>query len=164
MPVHDERTVDMHAKNLSALWEHYRGRVTTGAGFGRRTLLRSGTGAAVVSVVGIGGLFELLGSREAIAAGAVIPLVGVTREPFMDPDETPHRHTFTANFHVTDVSPTAIVGDVRGRTGRVISTGDEREEHHFHLISMQGVSLEQVLQTGPENNESGEHTHEASIE
>jgi hypothetical protein len=56
------------------------------------------------------------------------------------------------------------MGTVVGRRGRMISTGSEREEQHFHLISMENVSLEQVLQTGPENNESGEHTHEVSIE
>ena len=155
----------MDPKNLSTLWEQYRSRVATGAGFGRRTFLRSGTGAAAVSLVGIGGLLELLTTGEAIAAGTVvIPIVGVTREPFRDPDETPHRHTFSVQFHVTDVSETAVVGNVVGRTARVISTGSDKEEQHFHLISMQGVSLEQVLLSGPENNESGEHTHEVSIE
>jgi hypothetical protein len=154
--------------NLSALWEQYRSGVLTVARFGRRTFLRSGTGVAAVSVVGIGGLLELLAPDEAIAAGVMpgtaIPIIGVTREPFMDPDETPHRHTFSARFYVTDVSETAVVGNVVGRTERVISTGAEVEEQHFHLISMQGVSLEQVLLSGPENNESGEHTHEVSIE
>jgi hypothetical protein len=157
----------MDPKNLSALWEQYRNRVATGAQFGRRMFLRSGTGAAAVSVVGVGGLLELLATGEAIAApktGIVIPIIGVTREPFKDPDETPHRHTFSVQFHVTDVSDTAVVGNVVGRTERVISTGSETEEQHFHLISMQGVSLEQVLLSGPENNESGEHMHEVSIE
>jgi hypothetical protein len=149
---------------LSALWEKYRGRVATGSGFGRRAFLRSGTGIAAVSAVGISGLLELLANREAIAAGNVIPIVGVTREPFMAPDETPHRHTFSVRFHVTDVSDTAIMGIVVGRTESVISTGSETEEQHFHLIPAQSVSLEQLVLSGPENGEAGEHTHEVSIE
>jgi hypothetical protein len=108
---------------LSALWEKYRGRVATGSGFGRRAFLRSGTGIAAVSAVGISGLLELLANREALAAGNVIPIVGVTREPFMAPDETPHRHTFSVRFHVTDVSDTAIMGIVVGRTESVIARG-----------------------------------------
>ena len=149
---------------LSALWAQYRTRVATGPQIGRRVLLRSGTGIAVVSAVGMSGLLELLTNREALAAGMVIPLVGVTREPFMDPEETPHRHTFSAHFVVTDVSETAIMGTVSGRTGRVISTGSEDEEQHFHVIPAQDVSLEQLILTGPENNEEGEHTHQVSIE
>jgi hypothetical protein len=149
---------------LSALWEHWRNRAAARSGISRRALLRSGTGIAAVSAVGIGGLLELLANREAIAAGMVIPIVGVTREPFMDPDETPHRHTFSARFHVTDVSDTAIMGTIVGRTERVISTGSDREEQHFHLIPSQSISLEQVILSGPENNESGEHAHEVSIE
>jgi hypothetical protein len=160
----DERKVTMNPNKLSALWEEYRSRVAAGAPFGRRTFLRSGTGAAV-SLAGIGSLLELLAAGEAIAAGTVVvPIIGVTREPFRDPDETPHRHTFSAHFRVTDISDTAIVGNVVGRTERVISTGSEEEEQHFHLISMQGVSLEQLLLSGPENNEPGEHMHEVSIE
>src|SRR5262249_17279294 len=90
-----KRKVSMDPKNLSALWKQSRSRVATGGRLGRRTFLRSGTGAAAVSIVGIGGLLELFATDQAIAAGSVvIPIVGVTREPFMDPDETPHRHTF----------------------------------------------------------------------
>ena len=149
---------------LSALWEQYRTRVAIGPQIGRRALLRSGTGIAAVSVVGISGLLELLMHREAFAAGMVIPLVGVTHEPFMDPDETPHRHTFSARFQVTDVSPTAIMGTISGRTARVISTGSEKEDQHFHIIQAQDVSLEQLILSGPEDNEEGEHAHQVSIE
>jgi len=149
---------------LSALWAQYRTPVATGPRIGRRTLLRSGTGIAAVSAVGMSGLLELLSNREALAAGMVIPLVGVTREPFMDPEETPHRHTFSARFRVTDVSETAIMGTISGRTERVISTGSETEDQHFHIIPAQDVSLEQLVLTGPENNEEGEHTHQVSIE
>ena len=147
---------------LSALWERYRSRVSTGSGFGRRAFLRSGTGIVAVSAVGISGLLELLANREALAVGMVIPIVGVTREPFMDPDETPHRHTFSVRFHVTDVS--TMMGTVVGRTERVISTSSVIEEQHFHLIPAQSVSLEDLILSGPENEEEGEHTHEVSIE
>jgi hypothetical protein len=154
-----------HTKQvLSALWERSRSRGATGSRISRRALLRSSAGSAVVSAVGIGGLLELLANREAIAAGMVIAMVGVTREPFSAPDETPHRHTFSARFQVTDVSDTAIIGTIVGRTARVISTGPVAEEQHFHLIPTQSVSLEDLILSGPENNESGEHTHELSIE
>lgn len=149
---------------LSELWEEYCARGATRFQISRRALLRSSAGGAVVSAVGIGGLLELLANREAIAAGMVIPIVGVTREPFMAPDETPHRHTFSGRFRVTDVSETAIMGTVVGRTQAVISTSAVKEEQHFHLIPSQSISLEQVVLSGPENNESGEHTHELSIE
>ena len=72
-----------HTKQrLLALWEEYRSRGATGSRISRRTLLRSSAGSAVVAAVGIGGLLELLANREAIAAGTVIAIVGVTREPF----------------------------------------------------------------------------------
>ena len=130
----------------------------------RRGLLKSSAGGAVVSAVGVGGLLQLIGNREALAAGMVIPIGGVTREHFMDPEETPHRHTFSVRFHVLDVSATAIMGTVVGRTHAVISTGAEDEEQHFHLIPTQTVSLEQLIVSGPENDEEGEHTHQLSIE
>ena len=149
---------------LAELWEEYRSRGATGSRLSRRALLRSCAGSAVVAAVGIGGLLELVANREAIAAGMVIAIVGVTREPFMAPDETPHRHTFSARFRVTDVSDTAIMGTVVGRTEAVISTSSVKEEQHFHLIQLESVSLEQVILSGPENSESGEHTHELSIE
>ena len=56
------------------------------------------------------------------------------------------------------------MGNVVGHTKAVISTSPVEEEQHFHLISMQNVSLEAVILSGPENNESGEHTHQLSIE
>src|SRR5262245_24522804 len=149
---------------LSELWEKHRSRSGGRFQITRRVLLKSGAGGALVSAVGLGGLLELLANREALAAGLVIPIVGVTREPFMDPDETPHRHTFSVHFGVTDVSPTAILGTVVGRTLRVISTSDVEEEQHFHFISSESVSLEDLILSGPENNESGEHTHQVSIE
>ena len=156
---------DSHTKQrLSALWEEYRSRGITGSRISRRTLLRSSAGGVVVSAVGIGGLLELLANREAIAAGMVIPIVGVTREPFEAPDETPHRHTFSVRFQVTSVSPTAIMGNVVGRTEAVISTSSVTEEQHFHLIEQQGVSLEDLILSGPENNEADEHTHQLSVE
>jgi len=149
---------------LSELWEGYGSRGATRFQISRRALLRSSAGGVMVSAVGIGGLLELLANREAIAAGMVIPIVGVTREPFMAPDETPHRHTFSVRFRVTDVSDTAIMGTAVGRTHAVISTSAVKEEQHFHLIPSQSVSLEQLILTGPEDNESGEHSHQVSIE
>jgi len=156
MNPHDKRAI-------SEVWENC-SRSTTRFQISRRVLLRSSAGGMMVSAVGIGGLLELLANREAIAAGMVIPLVGVTREPFMAPDETPHRHTFSVRFRVTDVSETAIMGTVSGRTQAVISTSAIKEDQHFHLIPSQSVSLEQLILTGPENNESGEHTHQLSVE
>src|SRR5262249_36164697 len=149
---------------LSEAWEDYRSRSTRPFQISRRVLLRSGAGGAVVSAVGIGGLMELLANREAIAAGMVMPIMGITREPFMAPDETPHRHTFQVRFRVTDVSATAIMGTVVGRTMAVISTSGVKEDQHFHLIPSQSVSLEQLILSGTENNEPGEHTHELSVE
>src|SRR5262245_33644438 len=154
-----------HTKQrLSELWEEYCSRGATRGGMSRRALLRSSAGGVLISAVGIGGLLELLANRKALAAGMVLPIVGVTREPFMDPDETPHRHTFSVRFRVTDVGETAIMGTVVGRTQAVISTGADEEEQHFHLIPSQSVSLEELILSGPENNESGEHAHQLSIE
>ena len=113
--------------------------------------------------VGLAGLLELLEHREAIAAGLVIPLVGITREP-NEAEETPHRHTFSVRFRVTDVSPAAIVGDVSGRTARVISTGSVEEDQHFHVIHATGVELEALILSGTENNEPNEHAHLVSLE
>ena len=149
---------------LAKLWQEHRSHGATRFQISRRALLRSSAGGALLSAVGISGLLELLANREAIAAGMVIPIVGVTREPFMAPEETPHRHTFSVRFRVTDVSDTAIMGTVVGRTHAVISTSAIKEEQHFHLVPSQSVSLEQLILTGPENNESGEHTHQVSVE
>jgi len=117
----------------------------------------------VIAGVGLAGLLELLEHREAIAAGTVIPIVGITREPD-EAEETPHRHTFSARFVVTSVSPSAIIGDVSGRTQAVISTGPMREDQHFHVIEGTDVELEALLLSGTENNEPGEHSHLVSIE
>jgi hypothetical protein len=125
--------------------------------------LRYGSGAAVIASAGLAGLLDLLQSRAALAAGIQIGLHGITREPD-EPDETPHRHAFSAVFRVTSISPTAIMGDVSGRTSRVISTGTEREDQHFHLIRGTNVALEALILSGTEDNEPGEHSHLVSLE
>ena len=139
------------------------GRPATGSGITRRALLGYGPGPVMVGGLGLAGALELLDHREALAAGTVIPLVGVTREPDEE-EETPHRHTFSARFRVTSVSPTAIIGDVSGRTEAVISTGSEIEDQHFHLIEGTDVSLESLILSGTENDEPDEHSHQVSIE
>jgi hypothetical protein len=93
----------------------------------------------------------------------VIQIVGITREPDED-EETPHRHTFSARFVVTSVDPSAIVGNVSGRTERVISTGSVKEDQHFHDIEGTDVDLETLISSGTENNEPDEHSHLLSIE
>ena len=147
---------------LSNLAGDHPGRPATGSRISRRALLRYGSGTAVVTG-GLAGLLELLTQREAIAAGTVIPIVGITREPD-EAEETPHRHTFSARFVVTSVSPSAIIGDVSGRTQAVISTGPVREDQHFHVIEGTDVELEALIFSGTENNEPGEHSHLVSIE
>ena len=139
------------------------GSPATGSGISRRALLGFGSGTAVVATIGLTGVLELLEHREALAAGTVIALVGVTREPDEE-EETPHRHTFSARFRVTSVSPTAIIGDVSGRTEAVISTGSENEDQHFHLIEGTDVTLESLILSGTENNEPDEHSHQVSLE
>ena len=148
---------------LSELEEEYHGRAAEGRQVSRRQLLRSVAGNTVVTAVGIGGLLELLASREAIAVGTQITFLGVTRErtPL---SETPHRHRFSINFQVTGVSPSAITGDAVGRADTVISTSATREDQHFHVIRMSNVSLESLVLTGPEDNEPGGHMHLVSIE
>jgi hypothetical protein len=154
-------TTSPHVKHsLLGRWQEHRSRRSTPFRVSRRTLLRSTT---AISVVGVSGLLELLAHREAFAKGMDIHIEGVTREPD-EADETPHRHTFSIHFRVTDVSPSAIVGDVKGRTHAVISTSSTKEEHHVHTIEGTGVSLEDVILSGTENNEPGEHAHEVSIE
>ena len=148
---------------LSKLAEGDPGRPATGSRISRRALLRYGSGTAVVAGVGLAGLLELLEHREAIAAGTVIQLVGMTREPD-EAEETPHRHTFSARFVVTSVSPSTIIGDVSGRTQAVISTGSVKEDQHFHVIQGTGVELEALILSGTENNKPGEHSHPVSIE
>jgi hypothetical protein len=167
--VRDERKVIMSSKLsrteqlLAELEEEYLGRDARGHRISRRELLRSSAGTAVVSAVGIGGLLELLANREAIAAGMVLAIVGVTRER-MPLSETPHRHTFSVRFQVTSVNSSTIMGNVSGRTEAVISTSSTREDQHFHLIQMPNISLEQLILSGPEGNEAGGHMHQVSIE
>ena len=141
----------------------YRGLGASGSRMSRRELLRYTSSTAVVTAIGMAGLLELLENREAIAQGMVIELVGVTREPNF-PEETPHRHTFSARFHPTRIAPSAIVGDVTGRTQAVISTGTAKEDQHFHDIEGTGVVLDALILSGTENNVSGEHKHLVSIE
>jgi hypothetical protein len=151
------------AKLLSKFAGDEPGRPTTGSRISRRALFRYGSGTVVVAGVGLAGLLELLENREAIAAGTVIPIQGMTREPD-EADETPHRHTFSARFVVTSVSPSAIMGDVSGRTQAVISTGSVKEDQHFHVIEGTDVELEDLILSGTENNEPDEHSHLVSIE
>src|SRR5436309_8208245 len=130
---------------LAELWEQNPGRDATGARISRRKLLRSSAGTAVVATVGMSGLLELLSNREAFAAGMVIVIVGVTREPNLS-EETPHRHTFSVRFQITSISPapfpegSVIMGNVAGRTEAVISTGSVPEDQHWHLIQMANAS------------------------
>src|SRR3954447_2574115 len=98
---------------LLELEREYRSRLGKGRTMSRRRLLGSISGNTVVAAVGIGGLLELLASRDAIAAGTQITIDGVTREPDEE-EETPHRHLFTVTFQVFSVSPTAIMGSVNG--------------------------------------------------
>lgn len=37
-------------------------------------------------------------------------------------------------------------------------------EHHFHIIEATEIALEELIFSGPENNEPGEHRHLVSIE
>ena len=141
----------------------YRGLDATGSRMSRRELLRYSSRTAVVTAIGMAGLLDLLANREAIAQGMVIQLVGVTREPNL-PEETPHRHTFSARFRPTSVTSSAIVGDVSGRTQAVISTGTEKEDQHFHNIQETGLTLSALILSGTENDVAGEHSHLVSIE
>ena len=150
-------------QRLLEFGEGYFGRAAQGRRINRRHLFRAIAGNTVVSAISIGGLLELLASREAIAAGMQITIDGVTREP-NQAEETPHRHLFTVTFQVTSVSPTAIMGNVVGRAGHVISTSSVPEDQHFHVIQMAGVSLEQLVLSGPEDNNPGGHMHPVSIE
>src|SRR5438045_631558 len=82
--VQDERKDTMNSRVsrteqlLAELQEKHRVRDATERRISRRKLLSSTAGSAVVRVVGIGGLLELLANREAIAAGTVLALEGVT--------------------------------------------------------------------------------------
>jgi hypothetical protein len=142
----------------------YRGLDATGSRMSRRELFRyTSSSTAVITAIGTAGLLELLENREAIAQGMVIQIVGVTREPNL-PEETPHRHTFSARFEPTRITPSTIVGDVTGRTQAVISTGTVKEDQHFHDIEGTGVVLDALILSGTENNVPGEHKHLVSIE
>src|SRR5437762_1744267 len=121
---------------LAELREQYARRDADATRISRRKLLRSTMGNAVVAAVGLDMLVELLENREAFAAGQVIAISGVTREPDQS-DETAHRHTFGVRFDVGSVSPSGISGMVSGRTEAVISTSSTREDQHYHIIPSQ---------------------------
>src|SRR6476469_7938823 len=84
---HSERKETMNGRDsrteelLSELTEQYSGRDAKVRRISRRRLFRSLAGNTVVSAIGVGGLLELLASREALAAGMQITIDGVTREP-----------------------------------------------------------------------------------
>jgi hypothetical protein len=113
--------------------------------------------------VGLGGLLELLAAHEALAVGTQFTIDGITREPNQT-EETPHRHLFSVTFQVTSVSPTAIIGNASGRLGHVIQTSNAVEDDHFHVVQNGGVTLSQLVLSGPEDNNPGGHAHEVSIE
>lgn len=148
---------------LLELDERTRRRAGKERGISRRRLLSSISGGTVVAAVGIGGLMELLASGEALAVGMQITIDGVTREPDKE-EETPHRHLFTVTFQVTGINPDEITGNVNGRADHVISTGSRKEDQHFHVIQSSGVTLEQLVLSGPEDNNPGGHHHPVSIE
>jgi hypothetical protein len=155
-------TQDTREEELLAELHEIYCRHATGTRISRRSLLRSSAGTGVVTAVGMGGLLELLANREAFAAGNVIAIVGVTRN---QTGGTPHRHTFSVRFQVTEVTETDITGNVFGRTEAVISTGDEKEEQHWHLIqSTVPVALGTFVLSGTENEEPMQHRHQVSIE
>jgi hypothetical protein len=117
----------------------------------RRKLLKSGAGTAVVSALGAGGLLELLANRKAVAAGTVIAVVGVTGETGDRGKASgeAHRHTFSASFIVKALNRHTgrILGDIIGRTGAVLSTGDGQEDFHIHNIRMMNVTIDEEILT-----------------
>src|SRR5438552_14435129 len=82
----DERKGTMYCadsrteQRLLELEEEYLKRAPKGRRIGRRQLFRSLAGNTVVTAIGLGGLLELLASREALAVGMQIEFNGVTRE------------------------------------------------------------------------------------
>jgi hypothetical protein len=128
----------------------------------RRELLKSSAGTAVVSAVGAGGLLELLSNRKAVAAGAIIAIVGVTSEVgehSAKADEPAHRHTFSAGFFVKSLNRSTgeIRGDIIGQTALTLSTGFVMEDAHVHLIRMKNVLLR--LDSTIATLEADEHVH-----
>jgi hypothetical protein len=128
----------------------------------RRELLKSSAGTAVVSAVGAAGLLELLSNRKAVAAGAIIAIVGVTSEVGEHSAKTvepAHRHTFDAGFFVRSLNRSTgeIRGDIFGQTVLTLSTGFEIEDAHVHLIKMKNVLLR--LDSTIVTLETDEHVH-----
>src|SRR5262245_25177780 len=102
----DERKITMNFRGhraeqpLSTFAEGDPDRPANESGISRRALFRYGSGTVVVAGVGLAGLAELLEHREAIAGGTggtTFQLLGITHEPD-EPEETPHRHTFSVRF------------------------------------------------------------------
>jgi hypothetical protein len=131
----------------------------------RRDLIRSVAGTTVVRAVGISGLFSLLANRQAVAAGNVFQIEGITGEVGeheAGADEPAHRHTFSAGFTVKEINPDNgfIIGDLSGRTFEVISTGHEPEDEHVHLILVRNARIEDQVNT----TEADEHFHRLNVD
>jgi len=118
----------------------------------RREILRGASGSAVISAVGIGGLLSMLANRQAVAAGTVFAVVGVTSDEGDRIPSTPgaaHRHTFAAQFTVKSINPNTgvIIGDLQGITDKVIQTGPDEEEFHRHLIRILNAQIGGTVNT-----------------
>jgi hypothetical protein len=118
----------------------------------RRELLKSGSTGTVIAAVGVGGLLSMLANRQAVAAGAIIAVVGVTSDVGDRNPNTPgaaHRHTFDAGFFVRSINPNTgvITGDLFGQTRLVIETGPDDEEFHIHPIRLLGVRIGDTVNT-----------------
>ncbi len=116
----------------------------------RRDLLKSLAGTPVMTALGAGGLLTLLADRQAVAAGTVIAITGVTSEvgDRGGPGEA-HRHTFAAGFLLKHINPDngQILGDIIGQTQLVVSTGHAPEDFHIHPIRMANVLIDQTILT-----------------
>jgi len=131
----------------------------------RRELLKSGAGTAVLSAVGAGGLLSLLANRQAVAAGTILAIVGVTSEVGehgAKSSEPAHRHTFDAAFILRSINPDngVIRGDLFGQTRLVISTGHTREDFHIHAIRMRNVMIDDSVLTLV----ADEHRHQLHVD
>lgn len=119
----------------------------------RREILRSASGTAVVSAVGIGGLLSMLANRQAVAAGTTIAVVGVTDERgdrILNTPGAAHRHTFRAGFIVKSINPDTgvIIGDLVGQTDLTLETGPHDEPPHRHPIRIMNAQIGGTVDTG----------------